>query len=274
MGKQVHRFNPTVNGDLSAGHILPIKVSERMAHASGGRFIVRIDDTQQYWNERQTKKKTEHLISMYKSELEWLEIQVDLWECQSEMLERTNVKGIPLHQVIDEWAEILHTQKVRYCHDWCPTVLSRPGQPQYPFTDYFTLEKVWLDFEEGVNTLVRGEDLIDEFALYCHYVEAIGLPRVEFVYVPRVDMVGFNVFDPTVASSISKSNGNLQLGSLIGQLVRKGYSNRDFWVEMQAACLKDPIDCWTLDNIKVAPAVQGMLVELDQQPFPDKVKNG
>ena len=66
----VFRFAPSPNGDLHVGHALSAAVGWRMAQASGGRFLVRIEDIDL------ARSKPEHLAGIFR-DLAWLGLD---WE--------------------------------------------------------------------------------------------------------------------------------------------------------------------------------------------------
>jgi len=56
----------------------------------------------------------------------------------------------------------------------------------YPYTTHFTFEKVVWDYYEGVNWIIRGEDLVTEAAFYHFFADLFGFPWVLQTYLPRL----------------------------------------------------------------------------------------
>jgi len=61
-GTKVTRFAPSPTGFVHFGGLFPTRVSERLAHQSGGVFILRIEDTD---NKREVEGAEENLINIY-----------------------------------------------------------------------------------------------------------------------------------------------------------------------------------------------------------------
>ncbi|MCL2517849.1 MAG: glutamate--tRNA ligase [Oscillospiraceae bacterium] len=62
-GAKVTRFAPSPTGFVHFGGLFPTRVSERLAHQSGGVFYLRIEDTD---NKREVKGAVENLLETYK----------------------------------------------------------------------------------------------------------------------------------------------------------------------------------------------------------------
>ena len=61
-GAKVTRFAPSPTGFVHFGGLLPTRISERLAHQSGGVFILRIEDTDQ---KRKVEGAEENLLETY-----------------------------------------------------------------------------------------------------------------------------------------------------------------------------------------------------------------
>jgi hypothetical protein len=59
------RFNPTLNGYLHLGHVMMCLVNRAEATEHGGKFLVRFDDDQRYWQWLHTPSE----IASYRVEL-------------------------------------------------------------------------------------------------------------------------------------------------------------------------------------------------------------
>jgi len=75
------RFNPTISGPLHIGHLYMALVNEAEAHHTGGKFIVRADDTQDYWNHWMKKDQQDKYYEEYQEQLGFF-MNVDVWELQ------------------------------------------------------------------------------------------------------------------------------------------------------------------------------------------------
>ena len=62
------RFNPTVSGSLHVGHLYMALVNEVEAHRSGGKFYIRVDDTQDCWVVRLGKKQIDKYYLEYREQ--------------------------------------------------------------------------------------------------------------------------------------------------------------------------------------------------------------
>ena len=58
------RFNPSISGALHIGHLYMALVNEMEAHRTGGKFIVRVDDTQDIWNHWIKKDERDKYLSL------------------------------------------------------------------------------------------------------------------------------------------------------------------------------------------------------------------
>lgn len=231
------RFNPTTNGQLHLGHLYLILVNEYEAHSTGGKFVVRFDDNQEYWRDKIGDARTVAIIDETISDLQWMGIQVDEYISQKVIEERTTTE-IDMH---------MRTRgpviRGKYFHDEVPE--TKENWLYYPYTPYYTLEKVWLDFQENINLLVRGIDLITEFAFYEYFVDIMGLPRVHHVYLPRLrDSSG-------ELSNLSKTVGNWK----IRELRDRGREPDEIKRLLAVSCLSNPNGPWSIDNVKLNPVL-------------------
>lgn len=217
-----------------------ILVNEYEAHSSGGKFIFRFDDNQQYWVDKVGKDAIREICNRMACDIMWLGVKVDEYIYQSK-IEHDTLNRLEL--LMKDKSMIV---RGRYYHDEIPE--TNKTFTYYPYTPYYTLEKVWMDFSEKVSILIRGEDLITEFALYEYFVDLLGLPRVRHVYLPRLH-------SQTELSNLSKTAGNYK----ISDLRDKGFTPAQVRHIIAKACLCDPRGPWSISNIKTDPK----LVEAD-----------
>jgi len=231
------RFNPTVNGLLHVGHLLQVLVNEHEAHASGGKFCVRFDDNQIYWNKRLGRVQVDHLRQMMIDDIS-LFAQVDEWS--SQIYDYTYVIDT-LQTTTPELAK-LKIPEVMYYH--LPEFPADPGETWFPYAPLFTAEKVWIDHDEKISWLIRGVDLISEFGIYEYFRELFEYPEMRHTYLPRV-----MIFDGKRFSHLAKSLGDqYSLRNLLQRL-----DPRDIVNKLRKGCLKNPESPFSADNVALQP---------------------
>jgi glutamyl/glutaminyl-tRNA synthetase len=231
------RFNPTLNGTIHIGHLYMALVNEAEARDSGGKFIVRFEDNQKEWCYYNTQKQMDQYADTILEDLEWVGIKIDKIEFQS-LLE-------------PEYKKMMHhlnggDLKVRdtFVFDLQPDV-TYTNAVAYPYAPYLTAEKVILDFMNKINLLIRGEDLLTEYSLYCYFCDLWGLHRIKHVYLPRLRMPDGS----EMQTEISKATGNFKVESYR----KAGMKPDKLLAKMREACLIDPDGEWLIKNIKRRP---------------------
>lgn len=230
------RFNPTVNGRLHLGHLYVILVNECEAHRSGGKFTLRFDDDQFYWKVRNQSPVEDMRKGMIR-DLTDMGVKLDAYTSQEEMSART-------HKMLDEFgykkSGVLHHA---YTHSYLPE--TKDGR-FYPFVADYTAEKVVQDFIEGIDLLIRGEDLLTEFSLYNYFCRLWDLPTPKQVFLPRL-----KCFDGEL-SPVSKTIGNFKIRDWLDS----GMSVEKLIEGLRESCLVDPTGDWTISNVKNTPILQ------------------
>ena len=225
------RFNPTINGPLHLGHLYVLLINFFEARNSGGKFILRFDDTQLGWNYRLGPVKVANFKAGLVHDLDWLGIQPDLYESQAERME----------EVERLMRDIFHYDPApeQYAPDFSSATLAGCIHHFYPYTDRLTSEKVIFDMLDGITWLIRGMDLITEDCLYIHYCHKfnISIPRRD--YVPRL----------YCGKDISKTAGQFKLEDYR----RQGYSPDELLAQLALDCLDKP--GWQFDHIKPVPTL-------------------
>ncbi len=234
------RFNPTISGPLHVGHLYMALVNVNEAHRSGGKFTVRVDDSQAYWQHHMGTKLLEQYYLEYHEQLSRF-MKVDLWERQSEMPEAEGIIGN------NPFLETIPRQMWQPSPtvEWKATI----NQTIWQYSPYITLEKVIWDYYEGINLLIRGEDLVTEANLYEYYGITLGLPRVRQIFIPRLTQP--NQQDLGWAS-LSKSAGTYTLEKQL-----TSFSLEEIIDWLGKSCLIEPKEGFFVDNIKRNPVVQG-----------------
>ena len=235
------RFCPTVSGPLHLGHLYTILVNEHEAHKGGGRFHVRFDDTQAIYLDRLGWGEIRRIKEGMIADLAWLGVRVDSYLSQSEieseahaqLAARCHASGVPCPRPL-------------YCAQHFPAIVGRDGMQAYPYVNLFTAEKVIMDRMQDISVLIRGEDLIGEFSLYCYWCDVLSMTTPDHVYLPRL-----RVGDGLEMSEVSKTDGNYRLADFR----LSGWSPAQVVDMLGAACKKDIAGPWSVDNIKSYPLV-------------------
>lgn len=229
------RFNPTANGRLHLGHLYLVLLNYHAARDSGGKFVVRFDDDQKVWLERMGRPTVNGYCSMIRDDLEWMGIEADLYSSEADERERNEAwiggKLNHLEQVEDMCGFLL--PQIKNC--------DRP----YPYVPYLTAVKVVQDYREGCDMLIRGEDLVSEFSLYCYFCRALGIPIPKFCYVPKLTYRGKDLSD------ISKTQGNHK----IDDMRKAGWRPEDIKTLLVESCLEEPSAGWNYANVKHRPFI-------------------
>jgi glutamyl/glutaminyl-tRNA synthetase len=194
--------------------------------------ILRLDDNQPYWRDKFDQNTLKGICYDMIDDLKWLGIEYD------EVIYQSDIEHTVTAQIEKRMKGISTILQGLYVHDQHPNTLT--PFLYYGYTPLFTLEKVWMDFKEGVNILIRGEDLIAEYSLYAYFVDLLGLPRVEHWYLPRMQ-------NPTgEMSNLSKTNGEYKIIDLRNVGVTRG----EVFQCLRASCLKDRSGEFILSNIR------------------------
>ena len=234
------RFNPTLSGQLHIGHLYMALVNEAEAHRTGGKFIVRVDDTALLWRNMMKADERAKYYEDYQEQL-GIFVDVDVWVLQSQMPTVEEIRGDLC---------ILKKYPILWCDrhpvEWKAAI----HQKVWPYAPRSTMEKVIWDFHQGVNLLIRGDDLISEANLYAHFIEELGVARLRQIYLPR--LVTQDQQDK-ITSSVSKTDNVYLLETQIKEL---GVEETLYC--MRHSCLIDPEGGFYVDNIKPNPIVQGL----------------
>ena len=239
--KTITRFCPTTSGYPHVGHLYLALVNAVEAHkTTQGKFILRIDDSQSYWNWKLGRKEVMKIGSSFIEELEqFMTINAITW--QSELPDRRETLPSGIDYLITE--RFLHDQS----EEWIPD----DHMALFPYAPKFTFERVYWDFLDGINWLIRGEDLVSEASLYNFFVEVMGFPRVKQTYLPRLRAKGREELHYT---EISKTFRNYNLKKQI-----KEFGTLEIIRMLKESCLKDPSLDFTVDNIKWNPTITGFI---------------
>lgn len=222
----ITRFNPSVNGNLHLGHLYTALVNEALS--VDGKFYVRFDDTAPAHLVDIGPVRMARIREQQQEELEWLGLNVAGYFSQIEALEEVLRRLKPLNL---PGCDGRGSQ---------PELVADNYSPMFPAVPLITAEKVVFDHMIGTNLLVRGMDLMTEYALYQYFCERLGYPEPRHVYLPRLSWAG---------GDMSKRFGGL----FISDLRADGYTPQDIRDMLAKACLRHPWNGWTLTNLKGLP---------------------
>lgn len=229
----VTRFNPTTNGALHVGHIYTLIFNERLAHNQNGKFYIRFDDTSPPAASLPDEKR-QRVMDNQHDDIEWLDVDIDGWQLQSELCEEVtyNLDALGFDPMVDI-LEGYHT---------LPIVVRMIGTGwfPYPYVPQQTAERVMMDHMLGVTHVIRGEEFFSEFSLYSYFCEKFDFKSPEFIFLPR--LMGKN-------GDISKTNG----GYTIAEFRSDGYSPDDVKRLISKAALIYPNNGWNFANLKPNP---------------------
>jgi glutamyl/glutaminyl-tRNA synthetase len=242
------RFNPTVNGPLHVGHLYLILLNYHAAKSDEGEFVVRFDDDQPCWRNLLGEGVIQRNIAAIKEDLEWLDLNPDHYssERSARPVNEWFIAGFQNSDLIMQDGRV---DRIRD-GELGPTSIGYPRN--YPFAPYLTACKVFQDFCEGIDLLIRGEDLIDEFSLYCYFCSARGLPIPRHVYVPRMrqNVAPFGTALRDLAG-VSKTGGDYEISSYRG----KGWTPEALIKMVACSALENPCKGWVVGNVKQQPIV-------------------
>lgn len=244
------RFQPTTNGNIHLGHLYLALLNYHTAKNTGGRFIVRFDDDQKYWKDKLGKEKNNELCEQIKEDLKWVGLVPDLYSYTSQEKEK-NEESI---KNIIELDYYLTDKK------FIPEEHNEAGikniERSYPYVPYLTAIKVVQDWREGINLLIRGDDLATEFSLYCYFCRCLDIPIPKHLYVPKLmQKIQGKAGAVSDLSDVSKTIGNFKIRDLREQ----GYSVKQIIGLLEDACLVDKLKGWDYENIKKNP-----LLDIDE----------
>lgn len=246
------RFNPTVNGRLHVGHAYVAMLNYHAARSTGGRFVVRFDDDQPHWRIAIGEDGMDRFADAVREDLEWLGLTPDYYSSErknrgfNESFIENHLpfpRDILADREIDDFTVLRYQPKIR-THGW-----------PYPYTPYLTAVKVAQDYLEEVDLLIRGDDLVDEFSLYCYFCELAEIRKPEFCYVPRMlRNAGAMGGGLTELSDVSKTLG----GNTVQHYRDAGWSPEELTKMLAESALVDPKLGWEYSNVKKQPVVARM----------------
>ena len=227
------RFNPSTNGGIHIGHVYALLVNEHLAHDNGGKFYIRFDNTSQGVHlDMKHPELAPEIMKHQREDLEWLDIPVDGWQAQSDIQAEAWEMMMPRYAIIKDPHPHYLPVSIRLGNSWEP----------YPYTPFQTAERVCMDRMLGITHVIRSEEFLTEYALYCYFCDMFSYPRPEFIFLPRLQGKYGN---------ISKTNGGYTISEMRGD----GYTVSDIKRMLEWACLIWPNNGWNIYNLRSNPRI-------------------
>jgi len=236
------RFNPTTNGELHIGHAYMALVNQDEARRGNGKFIVRFEDNNRDWLWRVAHDKQMEYAQGMIDDLAWLGVIADEYQYQSQMQEQLHESLLFLND-----GELKEEYRIKF----------EGLTPCVPYLNYgiaaynphLTAERVIYDAISNITYVIRGEDLITEYALYYNFCDRWGIPRPEHAYLARLTMAD----GADMLPQISKTTGNNKIKSFR----ESGMKADELLEKLRKACLKNPDGEWVINNLKARPVWNG-----------------
>lgn len=242
------RLCPTTNGPgLHLGHICMALVNEAEAHSTGGRFLVRFDDNQKQWMDKQAPGEARGYADRMREDLEWFGIRVDGYSFQTDV-----ETWVPAHEIWNRLTGQKYplnnlTQGASQSH--APEVPTDPSS-QYPYAPFLTAEKVVFDYMQKIDLLIRGFDLLGEYSLYSYLCDLWNIPIPRQIFLPRLQLSEGKGFNSRV--DVSKTSSKCMVRDM-----KKAFSAASLQEMLAIAYLKAPEGPWLASNVKAMPVLKG-----------------
>lgn len=220
------RFSPSLNGSLHVGHLWMAWLNWALARRTGGLFVLRFDDVAPLAAGEAGDRRAE-------------------WAAEGEaLLRRAGIEPDRITRVSD----YLNGEELRPVGGrnlWLrPPALE--GWDNVPCTPALVRARVRADIAEGIDAVIRGEELTPELQLYEALNDALGAPPRRLVYLPRL-----RVRCGGAVETISKTHGNLQLRDLYHMAPPQEWVDR-----VRRAGLQRPEEGADLGNIQTDPILE------------------
>lgn len=227
------RINPTVNGLPHLGHLYLALVNYH--HSTGGTMSLVYDDNQPAWISACGRDAMARYSDAWFTDMEWAGIKFDKVVSQASL--ESEITELSQYLNITPHSKIVHVP-----------ALAGSEVALYPYSEWLTFEKVYIDAMLGINLLIRGIDLMPEFALYNHWwYEAFDGEPPRHVYLPRLQYAHGGQID-----TVSKTLGTHKLATYRAE----GYAPDDVIALLREACLIDPLGEFRVTNIKRQPILR------------------
>jgi len=203
-GQVITRFAPSPTGLLHAGNYRTAIFSYLYARHTGGKFVLRIEDTDR---ERYKKEYTDNILES----LNWLGLDYDNANDIPRQSERGELYKKYLQKLIDEDKAYISKEEIKKEGDRSEIIRFRNPNKIVTFHDLirgeisidttdlgnfviaksidepiFHIAVVVDDYNMGITHVVRGEDHISNTPRQILIQEAIGAPTPEYAHLPLV----------------------------------------------------------------------------------------
>lgn len=203
-GQVITRFAPSPTGLLHAGNYRTAIFSYLYARHTGGKFVLRIEDTDR---ERYKKEYTDNILES----LNWLGLDYDNANDIPRQSERGELYKKYLQKLIDEDKAYISKEEIKKEGDRSEVIRFRNPNKIVTFHDLirgeisidttdlgnfviaksidepiFHIAVVVDDYNMGITHVVRGEDHISNTPRQILIQEAIGAPTPEYAHLPLV----------------------------------------------------------------------------------------
>jgi len=181
------------------------------------------------------RDKTDRIAKYQREDIEWMGFEVDEWISERDIRQEVKER---LHKL--GWKDVYEAP---LGSEIIPTVMKEEkGWVAIPYIPNMTVERVVMDNMIGATHIIRGDDFMTEFSLYCYFCQKFNFSTPEFVFLPRLT---------GVRGDISKTAG----GFKIADLRSNGYTPQEIRTIMAKACLISLGMGFRLNNIKSFPQV-------------------
>ena len=234
------RIFPTPNGYPHLGQLYLAKLNQYHARSTGGTLSLLFDDTQPCWLDNPGAAAMAEYAQGWFDDMAWAGITFDKVLYQSKEREAFK-RWLSKHNYHDNAEH----------HDYLHAPIRSDGGTIYPWEDWLTIEKVYMDACAGIDLVIRGIDLLAEYALYQHMwneyvsIESNGDVPPEHVYIPRL-IAG--VHEGQI-DNVSKTNGTYKLRTFR----EKGVTPEQLDTMLRYACLEYVHGDWDWHNLKARP---------------------
>jgi glutamyl/glutaminyl-tRNA synthetase len=242
------RFSPTVNGNCHLGHCYMALVNQAYAKERGWQFNVRFDDNQHQNAAIHGIAGLARIRAAWEEDLAWLDIHVDNYSSDQE-----------LHRTAFCLCERRHPGLPKPGFNALTDQLDFPvGALYYPYAPEITALKVVMDHLQNVQMLIRGDDLLTEFALYRYFEDLLYYQDpIPQLFLPRLKLhAEVEPKSAAHATEISKTIGNFA----IRQFRANGFTPGEVRFILASSCLLNSAGDWTLANLKPQPIYEGPYV--------------
>lgn len=255
------RFAPSPTGTLHVGGVRTALFNYFFAKATGGLFLLRIEDTDQ-------ARIVKGAVEQIQESLSWLGVQWDEMVIQSERLDyytkyakdlvsngKARVEDSAIRFLTPKtgttiWTDAIGSKEISFQNSDVEDfiILKKDGFPTYH------LANVVDDHFMDITYVIRGEDWIPSCPKHILLYEAFGWKPPIFAHVPNIlDTTGKKLSKRRGAKSVLdfKKEGFLA-DALLNYLMLLGWSPKD---DREILTRSEIEKEFTLDNVNSAPAV-------------------